>query len=307
MLDTKALAGAMADVVREHLEPLKSANDALQRRLDSLEARTPEKGEDGADGRDGVDGKDGVSIDVATVERMVADAISALPAPKDGRDGADGTDGADGQAIEMDDVQRMVSQAVAALPPPTNGRDGADGRDGANGRDGVGERGVDGIDGRDGVGVAGALIDRDGVLNLTLTNGDVKALGRVEGRDGADGERGEAGFSLDDFDVSLKDDGRTLELSFVHGDTAFVRELALPTMIYRGAYADGQNYEKGDTVTWAGSLWHCNGGESQGEWTGATTEKPGDGSKSWTLAAKRGRDGKDFAGPQNAFSTKVKI
>lgn len=117
----------------------------------------------------------------------------------------------------------------------------------------------------------------------------------VPGRDGADGkegERGADGFSLTDFDVKLADDGRTIELSFEAGEVRFTRELALPTMIYRGAYAEAQTYERGDTVTWGGSLWHCNGGEPEGEWSGATNEKPGDGSKHWTLAAKRGRDGK---------------
>ncbi|MNL68407.1 hypothetical protein D3C87_1931240 [compost metagenome] len=41
-------------------------------------------------------------------------------------------------------------------------------------------------------------------------------------------------------------------------------------------------------VTFGGSLWHFNGAEDGGE-----ASKPGDGSKAWTLAAKRGRDGKD--------------
>ncbi|KXU94170.1 hypothetical protein CR51_27235 [Caballeronia megalochromosomata] len=59
---------------------------------------------------------------------------------------------------------------------------------------------------------------------------------------------------------------------------------ALPVMIYRGVYHAGETYRCGDVVTWAGSLWHCN----------ATTDtKPDAGGDAWTLAAKRGRDGKD--------------
>ncbi|WP_250518549.1 hypothetical protein [Caballeronia sp. ATUFL_M1_KS5A] len=59
---------------------------------------------------------------------------------------------------------------------------------------------------------------------------------------------------------------------------------ALPVMIYRGVYQAGETYQCGDMVTWAGSLWHCN----------ATTDtKPDAGGDAWTLAAKRGRDGKD--------------
>jgi hypothetical protein len=53
---------------------------------------------------------------------------------------------------------------------------------------------------------------------------------------------------------------------------------------FAGVYLDGQTYAFGDLVTWAGSSWHCNE---------ATTTKPGDGSKAWTLMVKRGRDGKD--------------
>ncbi|SAL03104.1 hypothetical protein AWB78_06508 [Caballeronia calidae] len=59
---------------------------------------------------------------------------------------------------------------------------------------------------------------------------------------------------------------------------------AVPVMIYRGVYRGGETYRRGDVVTWAGSLWHCN----------ATTDtKPDAGGDAWTLAAKRGRDGKD--------------
>lgn len=53
---------------------------------------------------------------------------------------------------------------------------------------------------------------------------------------------------------------------------------------FEGVYQEGQTYEKGHLVTWAGSSWHCNA---------TTTTKPGDGSKDWQLMVKRGRDGRD--------------
>lgn len=31
----------------------------------------------------------------------------------------------------------------------------------------------------------------------------------------------------------------------------------VPVMIYQGVYKSGQEYLPGDTVTWGGSLWHC--------------------------------------------------
>ena len=56
-------------------------------------------------------------------------------------------------------------------------------------------------------------------------------------------------------------------------------------MIYRGVFVDGETYDAGNTATFGGSLWHCNT---------STKERPGDGSKMWTLCVKRGRDGKDL-------------
>jgi hypothetical protein len=67
----------------------------------------------------------------------------------------------------------------------------------------------------------------------------------------------------------------------------------VPGLEYRGVFLEGSTYAAGDLVTWAGSAWHCND---------ATTTKPGDGAKAWTLMVKRGRDGKDGthgpAGPE---------
>ncbi|EQA2471473.1 phage portal protein, partial [Escherichia coli] len=60
------------------------------------------------------------------------------------------------------------------------------------------------------------------------------------------------------------------------------KTFSLPVMLYRGVFRAGETYHPGDTVTWGGSLWHCNS---------MTADKPGDAHASgWTLAAKRGRD-----------------
>jgi hypothetical protein len=53
---------------------------------------------------------------------------------------------------------------------------------------------------------------------------------------------------------------------------------------YRGVHEAGTAYDAGDTVTYGGSLWHCNS---------LTKDRPGEGNPAWTLAVKRGRDGKD--------------
>lgn len=64
-----------------------------------------------------------------------------------------------------------------------------------------------------------------------------------------------------------------------------VKTFAIPVTIYRDVFKVGKEYDPGDTVTWAGSLWHCNE---------KTEDKPGEpGSKGWTLAVKKGRDLRD--------------
>lgn len=57
-----------------------------------------------------------------------------------------------------------------------------------------------------------------------------------------------------------------------------------PGLEYCGVFAEGQAYGRGQLVTWAGATWHCNE---------ATTTKPGEGSKAWTLMVKKGKDGRD--------------
>jgi len=56
-----------------------------------------------------------------------------------------------------------------------------------------------------------------------------------------------------------------------------------PRLKYQGVYKEGQRYAVGDVVTHHGSMFHCNL-ETTGE-----PEK----TYAWTLAVKRGRDGKD--------------
>jgi len=57
-----------------------------------------------------------------------------------------------------------------------------------------------------------------------------------------------------------------------------------PGLRYCGVWVDGKAYDTGDCATWGGSMWHCNE---------ATSSRPGDASKLWTLMVKHGRDAKD--------------
>lgn len=271
MIDAKAFGAELADIVKAATAPLLGRINALEKAI--ADRSEPQAGKDG---RDGVDGKDGTSVTVDDVlpalKQQVGEYLAGLPVPKDGRDGVDGKDGAPGE-------------------PGRDGRDGVDGKDGAPGRDGAdgkdGEPGGTGEKGADGIGLAGALIDRDGNLVVTLTNGEAKNLGVVVGKDGTpgeDGKPGRDGFGFDD--MTLDYDGeRTFTFLFQRGGHIEERRFVVPVVLDRGVYRPETDYAKGDAVTYGGSVWIAQSD---------TKAKP-DGSSDWRLAVKKGRDGKDGA------------
>jgi hypothetical protein len=216
-------------------------------------------------------------------------ALEARPAPEKGETGEKGQDGNDGfspapelvveafRPLADSLIAEAVAKAVADLPRPEKGEVGE-----------AGPQGAPGANGRDGRGVRELLIDRDGNLIATMDDGEMKSLGPVVGKDGTAGEDGASGkdgrdgFGFDDMDACVLDDDRTIELSFRRGEEEKCFTFKWPTAIYRGVFSVGTDYQAGDMVTWGGSLWHCDT---------PTKDKPG--TDSWTLAAKKGRDGKD--------------
>lgn len=132
------------------------------------------------------------------------------------------------------------------------------------------------------VGVASALIDREGNLVLTFSNGEIKSLGIVVGRDG-ETIKGADGLGFDDLSEELADDGRTIIRRYMRGDEVKEFRHKFPVVLDRGVYKAEQEYTAGDGVTWAGSFWIAQKD---------TSEKPGvdDG---WRLAVKSGRAGHD--------------
>lgn len=96
-------------------------------------------------------------------------------------------------------------------------------------------------------------------------------------------------------------EGKQLVLTIVQSSgTESVLVADLPIQEYKGVYSpEGDRYAAHDTVTWAGSLWHCN--------KTATTAKPGDGSPDWTLAVKKGRDGREVVTVPKAAVQPVRI
>ncbi len=260
-----------------------------------------EPGRDGAAGKDGAPGKDGEQGPPGNPGDMGSKG-------EPGRDGADGKDGVAGEKGE----QGAPGDTGAAGAPGEPGSDGVHGKDGAPGKDGAqglpgddgfpgapGEPGRDGRDGKEGPAGRDALhIDvLDSIDELRSYARGTYARHRggliraVRKTDPIADDVAEAGWQIlldpvvDIEAVQSESDARVFVLRTV---TAFGRgapkTFRLPVMVYRGIFVDGKQYDCGDTTTWGGSLWHCDE---------PTTDKPGEGSKAWRLAAKRGRDGKD--------------
>lgn len=180
------------------------------------------------------------------VSEQLPDAIKAIPVPE-----APAPIEPDMEAIGKM-IADGIAKAVSELPPAEKGDAG--------------------------VGLAGAMIDRDGNLVVTTSDGTAHNLGLVVGKDGKPGET----FTLDDFDIEQTDE-RTLEFKFLRGNTMHIFELEFPVPIFREAYKEGREYRKGDMVVWGGSLWAT---------TKDTTAKPDTPDSGWMIAARKGRDGK---------------
>jgi hypothetical protein len=97
------------------------------------------------------------------------------------------------------------------------------------------------------------------------------------------GELEQKSLTVDSFDAQVADDDRTIELAFGSGEQRQVASFKWPTVLYRGTHKAGQQYEAGDMVSHAGSGWIAQR---------ATSSTPATPNSGFTLAVKRGKDGK---------------
>lgn len=167
------------------------------------------------------------------------------------------------ELLATDGVKHIVGMEVAAHmaenPPP------------------AGEKGDPG---QDGAGIADLLIDRDGNLTATFTDGRMKSLGVVVGKDGAPGAPGRDGADFSD--VSIDYDGeRTITIKGRGGE--IVKRVPIP--LDRGYWSQGQSHEKGDVVTHNGVAFIAKRDTS--------AEPKTENSDDWRILARKGRDGKD--------------
>lgn len=254
----------------------KDADPALIKQLigDCIAEFPPENG------RDGLDGKDGTSVEVKdlvpVIKEEVAKEFAELPVPKDGIDGRDGVDGApgkdgaDGKSVSIEEVDRMLEEKVAkamqAVQLPQDGKPGDDGRDAID------------------LEILPEIDESKSYTRGTYAqhaNGLWRAFERTHGMKGW--ECIVAGVAS--LEIIEGDDLRQVSVkTTLSNGVEQVKAFHFPAMVYRGIFKSGM-YDPGDTVTWGGSLWHCDS---------PTDDKPGEvNSKGWTLAAKRGRDGKN--------------
>jgi len=272
MFDPEKFGEAMGEAIRSAVAP-------LARRIGELEEKLAK------------------AIDVpAEVERAVAAAISALPVPKDGKDaapvdtdalvktvlaqipapaagkdGEPGRDGMDGKDAAPVDTDAVIKAVLAQVPPPAPGNDGERGQDGKDG--------LKGENGADGLGLAGAMIDRDGALQVTLTNGEVKSLGPVVGKDGRDGADG---VSFENFEMEYLPESH--EVSIKAGVGGRTKELRYPAGGIRpaGYWREGTRAKSGEAWVNDGSLWIA---------VKDCQSKPGLNDEAWIIAARKGKDG----------------
>lgn len=230
------------------------------------------------------DGKDGQSVDEDALVKKLTDQLTesftakfqakvdemfkALPMPKDGKDGVDGKDGAagaDGKSVDIEEIQHIIKSEIMGLPAAKDGKDGLDGKDAAQ------IEILDFIDTAKSYGRGVFALHQSGLWrSFEKTKGMRGWECIVNG--------------LHELSIEQLDERNFQVKSVYSNDEAKVVGFTIPAPVYRGVFRQGDKYAKGDLVTWAGNIYHCN----------ADTEaKPGEGIAEWTLSVKRGRDGRD--------------
>lgn len=315
MLDLQKFVTGLHEYIGKALQP-------LTERLVTLEARVPERGEKGEPGERGLAGEPGLPGskgdagergekglpgDRGEMGEPGAAGERGLPGEKGeaGERGAPGERGEkgekgdagppgergepgppgesikgdrgeDGKSVTAEDVlpalKAELEKTIAALPVPTNGRDGINGKDGKS------------ITAED---IRGMFEAEQAKWALEFERRAHDQLQRAIDRmpapkDGIDGKDGRDGFGFDGLDV-IHDGERDFTLRFTQGERAKEFKFTVPAVLERGVHRTGEQYRKGDGVTYQGSYWIA---------LKDTTGKPGD-SPDWRLSVKKGRDGKD--------------
>lgn len=244
------------------------------------------------------DGEPGKSVELWQVTAMVADqvklAVDALPKPKDGVD----VD----PAVVKATIAEEVRKAVTAIEKPVDGHSPTADEYGPLIEEAV-QRAVAAMPkAKDGVGVAGALIDNKGALVLTLSDGTTRDLGKIVGRDGEDVDKAAVERLLKEmFDAWPKprDGADGIGFDDVQQEIEDEGRFIVQRWLKDGAVVREIRLQTKAAI-WRG-VYDANRTYLPGDlatWKGSVwhcnKEVAGKiGSESWSLAVKAGRDGKD--------------
>ena len=236
--------------------------------------------------------QDGKSVTVDELRPVIKELVDQIPRPKDGIDGTSVT--ADEIGAIQAKATEVARQAIAELPRP---------KDGIDGKSVTPEEILptvkewfdslpkprDGIDGKsvtieEVAPLFGQAFDK-WALDFERRAQDIhtRLLSSFDKpKDGRDGKDGADGLGFDDIDIT-HDGERGFKIAVVRGERRKEFTFHLPVVIERGVYKSGQDYTRGDAVTFDGSYWIAQ--------KDTPTGKPGQ-SPDWRLAVKKGRDGK---------------
>jgi len=261
MIDPVEFGKAMGALVKESTAPLLERIDQLEKQLSEIHIFTAE---------------DAASL--VDVEALAKSAAALVPKAEDGK------------SITVEDVRplvdELVSKAVAALPAPEKGKDA----DMDVLKSHVGEL-VKTIQPATPLPVpsveeiAGTFERRFSDLTLSwerqARDTFEKAADRMpKPKDGQDA------LSLENFDMVIGDDGRTVTVKMQAGETVIEKSVKIAAVIDRDIFKSDGAYEKGDGVSYGGSFWIAKCDAPKGV--------PGSGETDWRCAVKKGRDGKDL-------------
>lgn len=291
-LDMEALAKAVSDTIERRLKPLRDEIAALK----AAQPITGEKGEPGPRGEKGDAGEDGLP---GPVGEKGDPGEPGTPGPKGekGDPGADGKDGLPGPRGEKGDPGPMGERGADGADgmPGPKGEKGDPGDQGPQGEAGPrgekGDPGADGLPGPQGEKGADGITPSDehliklfeGVISRQLIEWErriadmtQKAIDKIEKpRDGKDG------FTPDDLEISI--DGRELTVALIKDGRRIERRVRIDTILYKETHSLDAAYERGDAVTYSGSLWIA----LKDNPTGRPNKHNGE----WKLAVKKGNDG----------------
>jgi hypothetical protein len=201
--------------------------------------------------------KDGSSVTAEDVlpelKEYIASLVKEIPAPKDG------------SSVTAEDVLPELKEYIASLvkeiPAPKDGKDGV--------TPNVSE-------------IAGHFERRFGELALSWDRQAREIFDKAVERM----PKPKDAVSLDAFDLSLGEDGRTVTVRMNAGDEVLEKSLKIPCIIDRGIFGkSAERYEAGDGVTYGGCFWIAQKDNPEGT-PGASSD--------WRLAVKKGRDGRDL-------------